>query len=272
MFICREAEPGQVLASESVRNALVGTGIEFTFQGEYELPAKPSTGPRRLYALAATSSLVRDESSEPADSVPASTATGRETFTNLDLNELAEDALNGSWTSPALYRAEAAGIRLTIDRGGEVPIFGEPTLLQRLLGQLLSNAIEFSPRKGHVHVIVDTAGSFGRVQVLDEGPGIPDNEREHFFERRRPGDVTGATTRLSFAASLAQANEGFIDIVDTPGWSTTFRVYIPLRRSAEEAGMHGRLLRRTEVDDVVTTAGEDGEYRESDESGYTESE
>ena len=37
---------------------------------------------------------------------------------------------------------------------------------------------------------------------------------------------------LAIAKSVAEAHEGFLDIVDTPGWSTTFRVFLPLRTTA----------------------------------------
>jgi hypothetical protein len=154
----------------------------------------------------------------------------RVAFAELDMNKLAEDAVHAIQTS-----ATVAGIRLTIEPGGEVPIFGDPTRLHQLLGNLLSNAIKFSPRGGRVHVIVDTADSYGRVQVLDEGPGIPENEREQLFERfyrlasSTEMGVPGTGLGLAIAKSVAEAHEGFVDIIDTPGWSTTFRVYIPLR-------------------------------------------
>jgi PAS domain S-box-containing protein len=157
----------------------------------------------------------------------------RVAFTELDLNALAEDAVHAIQTS-----ATVAGIRLSIEPGGEVPIFGDPTRLHQLLGNLLSNAIKFSPRGGRVHVIVDTADSYGRVQVLDEGPGIPEKEREQLFERfyrlasSTEMGVPGTGLGLAIAKSVAEAHEGFVDIVDTPGWSTTFRVYIPLRTPA----------------------------------------
>jgi hypothetical protein len=154
----------------------------------------------------------------------------RVAFAELDLNKLAEEAVHAIQTS-----ATVAGIRLTIEPSDEVPIFGDPTRLHQLLGNLLSNAIKFSPRGGRVHVIVDTADSYGRVQVLDEGPGIPENEREQLFERfyrlasSTEMGVPGTGLGLAIAKSVAEAHEGFVDIVDTPGWSTTFRVYIPLR-------------------------------------------
>jgi signal transduction histidine kinase len=156
----------------------------------------------------------------------------RVAFTELDLSRLAEDAVHAIQTS-----ATVAGVVLTIDPGDEVPIFGDPTRLHQLLGNLLSNAIKFSPRGGRVHVIVDNVDSYARVQVLDEGLGIPEGEREQLFERfyrlasSTEMGVPGTGLGLAIAKSVAEAHEGFVDIVDTPGWSTTFRVYLPLGAS-----------------------------------------
>ncbi len=156
----------------------------------------------------------------------------RVAFTELDLNRLAEEAVHGVQTS-----ASVAGILLTMEPGGEVPIFGDPTRLHQLLGNLLSNAIKFSPRGARVHVVVDNVDSFARVQVLDEGPGIPETERDQLFERfyrlasSTEMGVPGTGLGLAIAKSVAEAHEGFVDIVDTPGWSTTFRVFLPLRTS-----------------------------------------
>ena len=158
----------------------------------------------------------------------------RVAFTELDLSRLAEEAVHAIQTSAAV-----AGIVLTIDPGDEVPIFGDPTRLHQLLGNLLANAIKYSPRGGRVHVIVDNVDSFARVRVLDEGPGIPEGERDQLFERfyrlasSTELGVPGTGLGLAIAKSVAEAHEGFVDIVDTPGWSTTFRVYLPLRTQAE---------------------------------------
>jgi two-component system, OmpR family, phosphate regulon sensor histidine kinase PhoR len=161
----------------------------------------------------------------------------RVAFTELDLNRLAEDAVQSMQTSAAV-----SGINLTMEPGGELPIFGDPTRLHQLIGNLLSNAIKFSPRGGRVHVVVDSADAFARVMVLDEGPGIPVGERDQLFERfyrlasSAEMGVPGTGLGLAIAKSVAEAHEGFVDIVDTPGWSTTFRVFLPLRT----AGPAGR--------------------------------
>jgi hypothetical protein len=157
----------------------------------------------------------------------------RVAFTELDLNQLAGEAVHAIMTS-----ATVAGIVLSLEPGDEVPIFGDPTRLHQLLGNLLSNAIKFSPRGGRVHVIVDSVDSYARVQVLDEGPGVPEGERDQLFERfyrlasSTEMGVPGTGLGLAIAKSVAEAHEGFVDIVDTPGWSTTFRVFLPLRTTA----------------------------------------
>ncbi|HWF14833.1 MAG TPA: PAS domain-containing sensor histidine kinase [Acidimicrobiales bacterium] len=157
----------------------------------------------------------------------------RVAFTELDLNQLAGEAVHAIMTS-----ATVGGIVLSIEPGEEVPIFGDPTRLHQLLGNLLSNAIKFSHRGGRVHVIVDSVETYARVQVLDEGPGIPEGERDQLFERfyrlasSTEMGVPGTGLGLAIAKSVAEAHEGFVDIVDTPGWSTTFRVFLPLRTTA----------------------------------------
>ncbi len=162
-------------------------------------------------------------------------------FTELDLARLAEDAVHAMQTSAAV-----SGVSLTTEPTERVPIFGDPTRLHQLLGNLLANAIKFSPRGGRVHVVVDTSDAYARVQVLDEGPGIPAGERDQLFERfyrlasSAEMGVPGTGLGLAIAKSVAEAHEGFVDIVDTPGWSTTFRVFLPLRAAAspERASAH----------------------------------
>jgi signal transduction histidine kinase len=152
------------------------------------------------------------------------------TFTELDFTRLIEDAVQ------SMQRAAAvSGIVLSLESGTPLPVFGDPTRLHQLLGNLLSNAIKFSPRGGRVHVIADSVERYARVQVLDEGPGIPEGERDQLFERfyrlasSDEMEVPGTGLGLAIAKSVAEAHEGFVEIIDTPGWSTTFRVSLPLR-------------------------------------------
>jgi len=155
-------------------------------------------------------------------------------FTELDLAGLAKEAVDAMQIS-----ATMAGVMVTMEPCDEaVPIMGDRTRLHQLLGNLLSNAIKFSPRGGRVHVWVDTSGDYARIQVLDEGAGIPEGEREQLFERfyrltsSTEMGVPGTGLGLAIVKSVAEAHEGFVDIVDTPGWSVAFRCFLPLHTSS----------------------------------------
>ncbi len=92
-----------------------------------------------------------------------------------------------------------------------------------------------------MNVVVDMIDDFARVLVQDEGPGIPEADRPQLFERfyrlaaAMEMGVPGTGLGLAIAKSVAEAHEGFIDIVDLPGWSTTFRVFLPLRHAGPTA-------------------------------------
>ncbi len=156
----------------------------------------------------------------------------RVAFSALDLQKLADEAVQACQTSAA-----TAGVEVSLQPGSGVPVFGDHTRLHQLLGNLLSNAIKFSPRGGRVHVVVDDIDDFARILVHDDGPGIPEDDRSQLFERfyrlasSMEMGVPGTGLGLAIAKSIAEAHEGFIDIVDSPGWSTTFRVFLPLRAS-----------------------------------------
>jgi signal transduction histidine kinase len=158
----------------------------------------------------------------------------RVAFTELDLRQLAEESVHASLTS-----ATTAGVKVSLKASPFVPVFGDSTRLHQLLGNLLSNAIKFSPRGGRVNVVVDAIEDFARILVQDEGPGIPEADRPQLFERfyrlaaAMEMGVPGTGLGLAIAKSVAEAHDGFVDIVDTPGWSTTFRVFLPLRTPAD---------------------------------------
>ena len=158
----------------------------------------------------------------------------RVSFSELDLHQLAEESVHGAQTA-----ATTAGVTVSLKPGPFVPVFGDSTRLHQLLGNLLSNAIKFSPRGGRVHVVVEIIDDFARILVQDEGPGIPEADRPQLFERfyrlaaAMEMGVPGTGLGLAIAKSVAEAHDGFVDIVDTPGWSTTFRVFLPLRSPAD---------------------------------------
>jgi len=131
--------------------------------------------------------------------------------------------------------AEAAGIDLGVAEAEPVRVRGDENALRVLLGNLLDNAIRYTPAGGRVDVAVTRcAGSAPRavLSVSDTGPGIPAAERERVFDRfhRVPGtDAPGSGLGLSLVRSVARHHGGEVALEDGPvGAGLCVRVSLPL--------------------------------------------
>jgi two-component system OmpR family sensor kinase len=136
----------------------------------------------------------------------------------LDLDELVRRTV-----AEFVPLAEAAGIDLGIESAEPVRVTGDVDALRRLLGNLLDNAVRYTPAGGRVDVAVGRESwvpSRAVVTVTDTGPGIPPEERERVFARfhRIPGTAgTGSGLGLALAQSIAGRHGGEIVLEDGPG-------------------------------------------------------
>jgi PAS domain S-box-containing protein len=99
--------------------------------------------------------------------------------------------------------ADARGIELRTRIGKVAEITGDPTRLQQVIWNLLSNAIKFTPRGGHVDVVLCQVDSHIEVEVVDDGQGIPIEFLPFVFDRFRQAD--GTTTRAHNGLGLGLA-------------------------------------------------------------------
>lgn len=114
--------------------------------------------------------------------------------------------------------------RRNIDLGvaadaGEVSTQGDADSLRILLGNLVDNAIRYTPSGGRVDVNVQRANGQPVLSVLDNGPGIPIEERERVFDRfyRREGsDVTGSGLGLAIVQNIAEQHGAVVVLTDNP--------------------------------------------------------
>ncbi len=129
--------------------------------------------------------------------------------------------------------AEAAGLDLGIADAEVVRVLAEEDGLRILLGNLLDNAIRYTPLGGRVDVRVSrTEGSPARavLSVTDTGPGIPEAERGRVFDRfhRVPGTAVGGSgLGLALVRSVANRHEGQVVLESGPG-GTGLRVVVIL--------------------------------------------
>ena len=97
---------------------------------------------------------------------------------------------------------------------------GNINSLQRLLANLLDNAIKFTPAGGKISIILATEEKSAVLSVTDNGPGIPRKDREHIFDRFYRGDasrsISGNGLGLALVKSIAEKHNGSV-IVESDG-------------------------------------------------------
>lgn len=133
--------------------------------------------------------------------------------------------------------AAAVDKRLEIIRPAQpsgAMILGDSDALLSVFGNLLSNAIRYTPSGGTVTVRSDTAGGFAVVEVADTGIGMSPEVREHIFDRfyrapvARQQDAQGLGLGLTLVTSLVDVHHGTIEVESAVGEGSTFRVRLPL--------------------------------------------
>lgn len=119
------------------------------------------------------------------------------------------------------------------DPGRPVWVFGDRRRLDQALLNLVSNALRYSPEQERVTIVVAEVPPEVRWTVVDRGPGIPDDDRAHLFERffvgrrDRSGRQNGVGLGLPIALAIAQAHDGRIDVVSELGDGTSFTIAVP---------------------------------------------
>ncbi len=133
--------------------------------------------------------------------------------------------------------AEAKGVQLTSHVDAEAgPVTGDPSRLQQVLWNLLTNAIKFTPSGGAVAIRAEGVGGQVEITVEDSGPGIPPAFLPHVFERFR--QAGGAATRgkgglglgMAITRHLVEQHEGTIAAANRESPSgAVFTVRLPIK-------------------------------------------
>jgi len=109
---------------------------------------------------------------------------------------------------------------------------GDRDQLQHLLLNLVDNAIKYTPEGGAIGLGLWVEGGTARVEVTDTGPGIPQEELPHIFDRffrtqsARDTVRSGSGLGLSIVKTIAEAHGGRIEVVSRVGEGTTFRLHL----------------------------------------------
>jgi signal transduction histidine kinase/ActR/RegA family two-component response regulator len=129
-------------------------------------------------------------------------------------------------------------VRRRLDRTAAI-VNGDPTRLQQVVSNLLTNAVKFTPAGGWIEVRLEGSDGMARLSVADNGQGINPEFLPHVFERFRQAD--GSTTRahgglglgLAIVRHLVDLHGGTVHVASPgPGGGSTFTVEIPLMQAA----------------------------------------
>jgi len=150
--------------------------------------------------------------------------------TRLDLAAVVRDIVE-QFQIPA----EGAHVQLSADLPPECAVDMDRVQIERMLSNLLSNALKFTPAGGRVHVALRSLPESISIEVEDTGCGIPEEHIPHIFERfyRVPAQESctnpepGLGLGLSFVAWIAKAHGGTIRVDSAPGKGTCFTVALP---------------------------------------------
>src|SRR5918994_100876 len=118
--------------------------------------------------------------------------------------------------------------RLQLDTG-PVHVKADPTIVERIVENLLANAVKHTPGDSRIWVRVERADDGASIVVEDDGPGVPPEARERIFEPFAQGPMPGeggAGVGLALVSRFAELHDGRAWVQPRPGGGASFRVIL----------------------------------------------
>jgi signal transduction histidine kinase/CHASE3 domain sensor protein len=150
-------------------------------------------------------------------------------FGEARLDEIVRESVE---SSSALARSREVELVAEVD--DVPPVSGDKDRLAQLVGNLVSNALKFTPAGGRVTVRAFRDGGNAVMEIQDTGIGIPEAEQGRLFQRffrsstATEQAIPGTGLGLVISKAIAEAHGGTIGVISASGEGTCFRVEIPL--------------------------------------------
>ncbi|HXE72032.1 MAG TPA: ATP-binding protein, partial [Candidatus Nitrosotenuis sp.] len=125
------------------------------------------------------------------------------------------------------------GRAVEVDAPDPVPARFDGDLIRRVLTNLIENAVRYTPEESHILVRAHSCPGRARLEVSDDGPGIPHDQQETVFDKYRqlgqgrPGTGRGLGLGLAFCRQAVEAHGGTIGVESQPGQGTRFWLELP---------------------------------------------
>jgi len=142
----------------------------------------------------------------------------------IALDDVVEQVVNAQQNREIMLRAETAPVHATAD----------PVRLRQALGNLVANAVRYTPSGGEVVVRLRQEDDAAILEVADTGTGIEPEDLPHVFDRfwradkSRSRTTGGSGLGLAITRHLVEAHGGTVSVTSTPGEGSTFRISLPL--------------------------------------------
>ena len=150
--------------------------------------------------------------------------------TDMDLAAIAAGALEE-------VQPLAGGRRLESQLEGPLPLQGNPDELHRLVGNLLENAVRHTPERTTVELTARPDGDEALLEVVDDGPGIPEEMEDQVFDRFVRGDGPadtagggGSGLGLAIVRAVAESHGGSVSAGKSTYGGARFSVRLPLQQ------------------------------------------
>jgi signal transduction histidine kinase len=131
-------------------------------------------------------------------------------------------------------QAERAGVTLSVDPAPDLPLVScDVGLIERVLTNLIENALQYTPRGGTVRVAITENGGAIQVAVADTGAGIDPQDLPHIFERfyradkSRDRSTGGAGLGLAIARQVVELHGSVLEVDSRPGEGARFAFSLP---------------------------------------------
>jgi two-component system sensor histidine kinase TctE len=149
-------------------------------------------------------------------------------FGTVDLGEVMEEAV-----AALVPAALARKVELRLDVADPAPqVRGDRQLLAEMTGNVIDNAVRYTPSGGHVRVHVQAGAGRAQISVADDGPGIPAAERDRVllrFHRGEEATSEGSGLGLAIASEIALAHGGCLEFASPAGEpGLTVRIELPM--------------------------------------------
>ncbi len=223
------------IVSHDLRAPIMSIGISLNLLTEGkrgELPEKAVTVLNRADSSLSTLTVLVNELLD-LDKLEAGKMTLNSSVVSvMEICSQARDSLSGL--------AESAGIEVILP-GVDCRLWGDGHRLTQALTNLISNAIKFSPRDSTVKMNIELQDELAEIQVIDQGPGVPDSEKPHVFDKFKQTSVQsnlkgkGSGLGLAIVKAIAESHKGTAGVKNSPSGGSIFYLRLPRLSSSPES-------------------------------------